>query len=181
MKMIYETLKELRERTQHVLCVDAFDTVIVDNLDVILEKYRGLNHPLVFSAETSCYPYQEKASLYPACDTPYRFLNAGGWLAETDYMISVLEEIEVESIPDEANDQGVWTDFFLSNPSALRLDTRCEVFQSLFGAMGDMEFVDGIANRITGTRPSVLHGNGPTDMSRIHEWAGLKINSSPLL
>lgn len=67
------------------------------------------------------------------------------------------------------NDQRWWTNRLLVDSDGICLDGRCEIFQTLFSSVLDLEIGARLKNRLTGTRPSVLHGNGQLDMSPILE------------
>lgn len=157
----YRYLKESARPGEPVLFADAFDSVIVRSGVEILEVYRSFGHPLVVSAEKNCAPHAEKADRYPPGETAWRFVNSGGWIGDPEYVLSVLEEMDVMNIPPRVNDQAVFTDFYLANPSRFALDFHCRLFQTLFWSRNDLEKTDlGIRNRITGTYPAVIHANG---------------------
>jgi len=178
LKVVNTALAQLAAHSSHVLFVDAYDVIFVENLNSIFSKYSEMNHPLILSTEKNCFPDIEKAHLYPSCDSPYRFVNGGGWMGETQYILDVFQKMELEKFPDNANDQTFWTDLFLSEPSSARLDTNCSIFQSLFEADDDLEYRVAeeskyVVNKLTHTRPSILHGNGGVNMTLISEWHGL--------
>ncbi len=158
-----------------VLFADAFDSIIVHREDEIVKKFREFNHPFVCSAETNCHPDSRIASFYPVAPTRYRFLNSGGWIAEVDYARDLFRRLKIEDLPDDDNDQRFLANAFVRDPSILKLDYQCEIFQSLWNAQQDLSFdpVRGIFNHLTNTTPSVFHGNGGSDMTQVIAWSGL--------
>ncbi len=177
LKRLHGALQGLR--CPYVLMADAYDSILVRDADAILETFARLGHPLVASAETNCWPDAAKAEAYPPAPTRYRYLNAGGWIAERCYALTLFERLGVPRLADWVDDQRFLTDAFLADPSILRLDTRCELFQTLEGASGDLVYRDGIYNRETGTYPSVIHGNGPSEAGDVMRdalaWSGLAV------
>lgn len=154
-----------------VLFSDAHDSIIQGDAGMILERYRAFGHPLVFSAERNCYPSPELAARYPAAGTPYAYLNSGGFIGEAGYLLDLLERWDVPALPDRENDQGWFTRRFLDEPEAIRLDTHCSLFQTLYRAEGDLERRQkGIFNRVTKAYPLIFHGNGRAPMRRVFEW-----------
>ncbi|HEU4754073.1 MAG TPA: glycosyltransferase, partial [Armatimonadota bacterium] len=107
--------------------------------------------------------------------TPYRYLNAGALLAERDALIRVLAELGVAERPVTGDDQALWTDWYLADPSRAHLDTGCELFQVTLGAELELEPAPGgrVRNRLTETEPLILHGAARSDLTRPILWAGL--------
>jgi hypothetical protein len=151
-----------------VLFLDAFDMLVLGRAEELQARFLDLGHPLVFAAETNCYPDPARAVAYPACKTRYRYLNAGAWIGDAEYARALLLDAGADRVPDDTNDQGWLTELFLARPGALALDTRCELFQCLFEAVPDLEAPRSDAgrwrNRLTETQPLVFHGNGCTPM-----------------
>lgn len=145
---------------QVVLFTDAYDTVVVRPGEEILAQFRELDYPLVFSAEKNCYPDPKRATEYPACDSPWRFLNSGGWIGRADHMLALLESVNAAELPDSHDDQAFFTDIYLRRPASILLDTECRIFQTLWRSAEDVTYSHGVRNQVTGTRPCVLHANG---------------------
>lgn len=169
LSLLRSTLRAMRGRRRVVLFSDAHDSIVLDPAEVILKRFEKMNHPLVFSAEKNCWPDAWKAFMYPPASTPWRFLNAGGFIGEAGAIRERLEQLG-SRVPAGLDDQRWWTNQLLEEPERIRLDTRCEIFQTLWASMGDLEIRRRIHNRVTGTRPSIVHGNGWTDMSPFLEW-----------
>jgi GT2 family glycosyltransferase/NifU-like protein involved in Fe-S cluster formation len=163
-----------------VLAADAYDSILVHGATTILGTFARLGHPFVIAAETNCWPDADKAPAYPPVASRYRFVNGGGWIAKAGHARTLLDRLGVGRLGDDANDQRFLADAYLADPSIFRLDTRCEVFQTLWMAGDDLVcWRDGICNRATGTYPSVFHGNGKLDMREVLAWAGLLDAEAP--
>ena len=63
----------------------AYDILFAAGWDEILAKFEALKSPIVFGTERYCWPKQEQAELYPPCPFKTRFLNAGMWMATSEY------------------------------------------------------------------------------------------------
>jgi len=168
LSLLRRALSAIRGR-RVVIYLDAHDSLIVRPSGAILKAFEAMNHPLVFSAEKNCWPDAWKAFLYPEADTPWRFLNSGGFVGEAAVLREALRDLG-SRIPSSLDDQRWWTNRLLADPESIRLDTRCEIFQTLWGSMGDLALRKEIYNRRTRTYPSIVHGNGWTDMSPILKW-----------
>jgi hypothetical protein len=161
----YKYLKGL-EGYSHFLYTDAWDTFALGKIDKVPDG-------LTFSAERACYPHPEKEVLYPKHDSPWHFVNGGGWCGEIKAFIEMYE-----CCPpiDELNDQVYLTDRFLAGWA--KLDYNCEIFQTIaFCPESDFRrgklFVDiegfELWNTVTKTRPCFWHGNGHTPMQHIYD------------
>ena len=149
-----------------VLFTDAFDVRILGGAEEIWRGWRELGAPpLLCAAETVCWPQEGCAEAYPACETPYRFLNAGGWIGDAAYVRELLGDAGAHQAPEETNDQEWLTELFLARPGSIALDTGAVVFQCLLGATHHLVPEAGRwRNRLTGSAPPIFHGNGCVSM-----------------
>ncbi len=162
---------ESGNHAKHFLFLDAYDTLLLDGLDEIFARYREFGAPLVLSAETNCHPHPARALDYPACDTPFRFVNSGAYLAEASFLKEALARLPVEQTSSLDDDQGLFTDLFLRMPGRVALDSHCRIFQSIDHAEFHLCARDGrVFNRTTETSPSILHFNGKAETARVLSW-----------
>ncbi len=42
---------------------------------------------IFFSTEKACYPHPDKATLYPESDSPWKYINGGGWFANSNHLL----------------------------------------------------------------------------------------------
>jgi hypothetical protein len=163
LKGLYWELEKHHHKYDYVLFTDAFDSLMVSSLDSILQKFLALDTPLLFSAEVNCFPSSpgQKAEDYPEAPTKYRFLNAGGFIGRVDYLLQLMREWNAVNSADSGIDQQWWAHLYLSGTTQIKLDYFCEIFQCLFMCEDDLEVRSSvIRNRITGSCPCVIHGNG---------------------
>jgi hypothetical protein len=158
---IHETYKYLKTCATHThfLYTDAWDTVA-------LRPDVQVPDGILISAERACYPHPEKAKLYPPHDSPWKYVNGGGWCGEISEFIRMYES---KPPTDELNDQVWLTDRFLAGWG--KLDYECEVFQTLaFNGKHDLGTLGGqFTNHLRGTFPAFIHGNGHTPMTEIYK------------
>ncbi len=155
------------DSSETVLYVDGFDCVFLRDLEYIERQFKTFNHPFVISTEQN---FNCGSSLlqklfyyfkYPAGKKPYRFLNAGSWIAKADYARSILEKVLVEN----GDDQDLLNKYLALNHDSLSLDYRHEIFTCTAGRSGletqDYEIEDGmIKNQITDSYPAIFHAAG---------------------
>ena len=147
-----------------ILFTDGYDVIINSHANDILKIWREkFNEKIVFASEMSCWPNPDLADDYPESTTDYRFLNSGAFIGK----VIDLYELIRETIHYSDDDQLYYTDRFLRKSHDVVLDTNCEIFQCLNGALqADHIHVDKtrgcIYNRHTDTYPKVIHANGPT-------------------
>jgi len=167
LRALYWFLRSHREECRIVLYTDGYDTVLAAGLDKILEQFRSLGSPIVFAAEANCYPggAGQSEAEYPPAPTRYRFLNAGGIIAETEALLAMMERLGAPRIAARSCDQWWWAGQYVSGKAQIRLDHECRIFQCLHNATGDVRMAGREPrNLVTGSRPCILHGNGHTPL-----------------
>lgn len=167
-----DKVRAVRSYVQHlpdddlVCCVDAYDVVATalgtDLTDALRTRFDTFEADVVFSAETNCFPWAHVRDMYPFHPSPYRFLNSGGYIGRAKALRTLLDAGELDTSP---CDQGFFTYLYITNPiSSVRiaLDTRCEIFQCMYGVpWSHLVVTDGVlANTYTDTHPLFVHFNG---------------------
>jgi hypothetical protein len=171
LKILYEQLLERERDYDYVLLVDGFDTVFATGLRDIMRTYASMKTRFLMSAETNCWPPVDPGPQdYPPAPTRYRYVNSGGYICKMDYLIHVMTELGVTSLPDYRSDQQFWAGVYVWGKTEMKLDYYCQVFQCLFDAQDDLTFERKIFNHTTGSTPFIIHGNGRTDMTRVKQF-----------
>jgi len=149
-----------------VVCfVDGYDVTcfLEDNTEVV-EKFKRMNVDVLFSAETSCYPWSHVQQLYPSTTSIYRYLNSGGYMG----YVAALQQVLSRDMSASPCDQGYMTYYYLNHVHdknatfKMDLDRGCVIFQSAY-AIPWSHFLmkDGrLHNKVTKTQPCFLHYNG---------------------
>jgi hypothetical protein len=172
MVAVLEALPSLKaDGVTHILYADGFDCFFTPWADATEVTYRW--HllgcpPMVFSGEKNCWPDADQEARYPKADSPWRFINAGTWLAQIGYLENVIENA-LSIYPTEDDDQRIWTRMYLSGmlPGAI-VDTERLIFQTMWGT--ELSEVES---------PCVLHFNGgswrnPEDRRMADMWEKAK-------
>ncbi len=151
-----------------ILSLDGYDTLCFADEDEIVEKFMAFRHPMVIAAEMNCWPDVQNACRYPRSRTssPFRFLNGGAYMAQTDYLVAMLREWGITKDFQAGSDQGFLTDKFLTYPGSMMIDEECSLFQTLCGVKPEHFYRSGkrVIHKKTYQVPCVLHGNGHMDM-----------------
>ena len=166
---ILETYRYLKANPHitHFFYSDSYDTVVLGTMEEAISKI--LNKDIILqSAERACYPHSEKEALYPKHDSPWHFVNGGGWFASVELWCKM---IECKPLTVNDVDQVYFTDRFLEGVHGMRLDYNCDVFQTIaFCPQSDFLTVgERILNTVTGSKPLFFHGNGHTPMTEIYK------------
>lgn len=169
----YKYLKALKGYT-HFLYTDAWDTFAVAG-DVVIPD------GLLISAERACYPYPDLASQYPEHESPWKYVNGGGWCGEIAAFLKMYEACPPR---EELNDQVWLTNQFLKyhKEGWIRLDYQCEIFQTLAFCPesnfklsdADQKTIHPFTNTVTNSTPVFIHGNGHTKISHIYKLLPVK-------
>lgn len=161
----YEYLKANPDIT-HFFYSDAWDTFALSTMEEALRKIPNKDI-ILFSAERACYPHGEKAVLYPETDSPWKYLNGGGWFASSELFCKMVEAVTPHFTD---VDQVYFTDRFLEGTHGIVLDNNCTVFQTIaFCPDSDFDLKAKPINTVTKTTPTFWHGNGHTPMPHIYK------------
>ncbi len=163
----YIARKNLRHSNQIIMFVDGYDTFFQPGNQDIIKKFEMFDTPIIFSAETNCWPPHTPActhlASYPQSPTKFRYLNAGTYIGYASAIYRMLTEILKEN-PNQMDDQYMLHDYFIKHPDKVSLDYKQEIFSLLYGTNAkDYHYDDKtgfIMNNSTHTTPIVFHGNG---------------------
>ena len=151
----------------HLFIVDAYDVVVLSDMEEALSKIPDLNS-ILFNAERNAWPFEQWSLLYPFVKSSWKYLNGGVAFVDVKMFIKMFEE---NPITHHDNDQVNLAKVYLTNREKynMRLDNDCNCFQSLCGSnWDDFTFYDGrILNKETETIPVFFHGNGLHPMEEI--------------
>lgn len=171
-KLVRKLLRSGGVNTSHMIFCDCWDLVFARRLEVLMEEYRAFNSPVVFNAEKDCFPRGDLADRFPETGTPYRYLNSGFIVAETEAMLFMLECLDLDNIKDDyqlpsggwchSNDQGDFTQLFVNQPLKMVLDTKAQLCNTMSRAsLEEFDFGgEHIRNKLTHQFPCVFHANG---------------------
>lgn len=160
--MLYYALPHIKQLHDqgytHVLYMDGVDSLVLASEAEIVCKYAEMGSPsILFSAQTIRFPPGEIGNFYPS-QGPWRFPNAGQWIAETRYAMEMWDSIAREHDTDE-NPQG-WV--CNSWPIAeAKLDSGCRIFQAIEDREDFIAYAPKrVFNCATKYYPCVLHFPG---------------------
>jgi hypothetical protein len=131
-----------------VICVDAYDVVVVGPPGEILAKFKEINHPIAFSGQRY-FPGQSWMRILAdklmsdnhdqyiknRIDDPYDYSRPCmglliGYAGKLLELFNALLEIEKEESIN--NDQILLNKYYLKNPDSIFLDSSCTMFQNLW-------------------------------------------------
>lgn len=165
-RVLYQSLRRYRLKYNYVLFVDGYDCIFLYPLKEIMSKFLSLNTRLLFGAEVVSHPLAPQC--YPPSPAPgrYRYLNAGGFIGEIKYVLELMSRLGIPKMKDDFYDQLRYAEAFVSGQTEITLDYQSDIFQCLFFASNDLEIREQrIVNRVTGSMPCIIHGNGGTDLT----------------
>jgi hypothetical protein len=158
----YEYLKANPSIT-HFFYSDSYDSIVTKSMEEAFISIKDYDC-ILMSAERGCYPHPDKEKLYPKHESPFHFVNGGGWFCNAEVF-----KRAVQSNPLTVNtvDQVWFTNLFLNNPEYVKLDYECNTFQTV-AFCPDSDFIIGntIYNTITNSFPAFIHGNGHTPIDK---------------
>ncbi|HEX8137935.1 MAG TPA: hypothetical protein VF544_10125 [Pyrinomonadaceae bacterium] len=140
----HEFLK--RVETTYVMAADSSDVLLLEDPRRVIEKMEARPGCLMlFNAERNHYPsrchtkrfeekvFAESTTLEVRSDRRYfRYLNAGVWIARTDFCRSLHEEAVQVKPPFSRDDQGIYKLLYKRHYPSIQIDHDCAVFQTLW-------------------------------------------------
>lgn len=156
----------------HILYTDAFDTLALAGPEEVVSKFPDCK--MLISAEKNCYPHPERSVDYPSVESAWKYVNGGGWLVEIEYFKYLCNK---EGLNSGSHDQVWLMDAYLNNREEIKLDTNCDIFQTI--AFSNVEEWAGevfmkppcarFRNIALNTYPVFFHGNGHTEMDWVYQ------------
>jgi hypothetical protein len=167
MKDLYECYKRAATGHEYMVYADYPDTFFQNPLPEMPKDV------IIYSTEKACFPFPEKAPKFNAYGR-WIYLNNGLFYGPIKLIIEFFDKYRLHSLQPGINGQAAVQDAYLDaeeNGFPIELDTACQAFQSIaFEEADDFEMKNGLLhNKITGTVPAVIHGNGLTPMNRFYK------------
>lgn len=166
---------------QHILSggVDSENIMFTDCWDVLFLYDPALAFSLwqregiTFNAEKNLFPRSDLDQFFPDNGSPFKYLNSGFFIGETQAILTLLEHMRLDEIPDDyrkddgtmhhENDQGNYIQAFTEQPVPMNLDSDCLICQTLHGVTPEEVSIFKeiqLLNKVTNTFPIVAHANG---------------------
>lgn len=189
----YEALLDLKNTYETLIYADGADSLFLKPFDpptnCIIYSTEKAIWPPTNEMKNAWARYYDKIG-YPdiqgfvdpyTCyhtNSPWKYLNGGGWCGPIIGLIEFFERYGLNKLKGDINGQDYQALAFLKAREEgfpIYLDTQCKFFQTTgFEDPGDFEYGSQcpsgfFRNIITNTYPSILHGNGRTDMKHLYE------------
>lgn len=182
LRYVYEALKGLENDYKYAIYSDGADSYFI-------KSFTPPDNTVIYSTEKAVWPpnikhkwedyYKDKVP-----ESVWMYLNGGGYCGEIRLLIEFFEKYGLNNYKGDINGQKEQSFAFIKAHQEgfpIMLDTKCEYFQTTgFEHDGDFKmgtvgrpngtFTKIFANTKTGTLPSILHGNGRTDMRKIYKF-----------
>lgn len=173
-KWLYRAIKEGMIPEKYMIFPDNWDLVFSAPIEEVMEVFKCCNKSVMVSAERNCFP-SDTRELYDKLNhaEPYKYLNSGFIIGETEAILSCLEAMDLPNVPNDyhdfekgidvnPNDQLLWQEIYLKQPVDIGLDCGQLLSQTLHDATIDEFDFSGerIMNKLTGSYPCSFHFNG---------------------
>jgi hypothetical protein len=162
-----------------VMCLDAYDVIIFDNAENILNKFKEFDKPLVFSAEIYCWPDKDIYNYYPekTKNEKFKFVNAGTYMGYAWRIKEMLNEFrktnyncltyDTNKYHKKVDDQRCLTRYYLdnvNNKNDIALDHKQKIWSLCAGTKRedydfDLNTFSNLYNKSTNEKSSILHTN----------------------
>ena len=134
-----------------LMCVDAFDVVLVGPAEEARRKFCALGVPFLCSGQRRFaeWAWMERLAdkvmtddpdfdpdQYPSIESPYKRPCTGMMMGRGGHLLQLFQRLRSRESRRVHNDQILMTRFYLDHPEAVALDGRCAVFQNLWKSRG---------------------------------------------
>ncbi|XP_026467290.1 procollagen-lysine,2-oxoglutarate 5-dioxygenase 2-like [Ctenocephalides felis] len=170
--LLIEALEPFKDDDNKIaIFTDSYDVMFLAPTQHIVDKFLSTGARILFSAEPFCWPDVTLADKYPEPENGgKKFLNSGMFIG---YVSDLYKLLSYAPIQDTDDDQLFYTKAYLNEEIRanlkIKLDHKSEIFQNMNGAAEELKLdfessETGISmlNTEQRTRPSVVHGNGPS-------------------
>ena len=166
---IQNQLNELKD-TDIVCFIDAYDVLVNNTENQILEKFYSYQSNLLIGAELNCYPDLYK-KYFQETSTNAKYVNSGGYIGyvhSIKHLFNWKTSNEIVNISRNGGDQTYFIEYYLNNylnPGLnIKLDDKSLIFQNMHLIdWNELDFIDGrLHNRVLDTWPCFIHFNGGT-------------------
>ena len=94
-----------------IMFTDSYDVMFNGTPMEIVRQFRDMKSPIVFSAEKTCWPDEPAKENYPYVESPYYYLNSGGFIGYGDHILKMVNhDIDIEE-----DDQRYYTKYYLES------------------------------------------------------------------
>lgn len=174
-RLLYNAIKGGVFPEKYLIFCDCFDLVFAVKPKQLFYEYLNFQIPVMISAEKNCFPntYKEEYDKKENHGSPYRYLNSGMVVGETEAILAILESMDAANIPNDywdtekncqinPNDQEYYQHEFLKQPVKIELDYGQVLCNTLHDVeLSELDFShDRIANKTTASYPCSFHLNG---------------------
>ena len=120
--------------TKYTMGIDAHDVILLKEANGIVDTFESdFDCDMLFNAELVSYPENEELADFERSiygESPFHFLNSGVWIAKTEFLRQVMQDIlEIRSFRPES-DQEIYRKLHKKYYPKIQIDHRCAIFQT---------------------------------------------------
>jgi hypothetical protein len=152
-----------------IICLDAYDTLINNNLTEAINKFKEKNTKIIISSEKIfTYQWGMFKDKFDDVESPYKYVNSGTYIGCVEDLELMLDEIlELGTTYETDVDQGIvgiWVYNNLDKPEIIQLDTNCDLIWVTSKDHESLKYnqLNGskLVNPTTNTSPFIIHSPG---------------------
>lgn len=172
-----------------VIFLDGFDTLILSDINEVIEKFKKTGKKMIISTEKVTNSFLPHKYLYNKVND--EFINTGQYIGYCGYILTLLKKI-YSSEYDKKSNQITWSNFLNKNKGIDLLkdfgtDDKSEIFFN-YSDYSDLNFkIDKKTNRLildNNSKPCFIQGNGMVNLNNLIKTLGHSehnINSKKML
>lgn len=144
-----------------VLFMDGYDVFVNDDIETIVERFKGFECGTLLAAEKTCWPDKSLEAFFEA-PTEYRYLNSGLYIGYARSILALIGDYIENSSDDQLHLQKRYIASKFITPNEYKLDHENYIFQCLSNSRNDVTIKKNnqILNTATNCCTCIVHGNG---------------------
>lgn len=160
LNLVLDYVKNIPQ-TDIVLFMDGYDVFVNDDLNTIVDRFKGFNCEVLLAAEKNCWPDTSLSKFFYS-DTEYKYLNSGLYIGYARSILSLIGDYIDNSEDDQLHLQKRYIASKFANPDHFKLDHENYIFQCIANASDDIVIKKNqqILNTSTNCCTCIIHGNG---------------------
>ena len=124
-------------QTKYTMGIDCHDVCLLKEANGIIdlfEKNFAENCDMLFNAELVSYPKNPEIATFEkeiyGDESPFSYLNSGVWIAKTEFLKKVMEDILTFRSSRPRSDQEIYRKLHQKYYPKIKIDHRCNIFQT---------------------------------------------------
>ncbi len=120
--------------TKYTMGIDSHDVFLIRDANQLIDTFeKDFDCDMVFNGELTSYPLNKELENFEKekyKSSPFHYLNSGVWIAKTDFLKSVINDILTLKSSRPKSDQEIYRKLHKKYYPSIQIDYQCRLFQT---------------------------------------------------